>query len=83
MNENMANMSIAAKKAWKIRREKYGQSGIGNPKSDRKFAAIKAWEKRIQKYGPSGRKKDLTKNEIVMMLKDITSKLNTIRRSLE
>lgn len=83
MNENMANMSIAAKKSWEIRREKYGQTGIGNQKSDRNLAARKAWEKRIQKYGPGGRKKDLTKDEIVIMLKDITSKLNTIRRSLE
>ena len=78
----MADMSLAAKKAWKVRKEKYGKSGIGKSKKDRSQAAITAWETRRKNQLKTGRN-NLTKEEIKIMLKEITSKLNRIRRSLE
>lgn len=79
----MADMPAAAKKAWEVRYAKYGKTGIGDVKKDRSVAAKKAWEERFRKYGPKGRRKDLTKDEIVIMLRNIASQLNRIRRSLE
>lgn len=43
--------SRAAKKAWKERRKRYGETGI---RKDTVRAAIKAWDKRKEKYGETG-----------------------------
>ena len=43
--------SLAAKKAWKERRKRYGEAGI---RKTTVRAAIKAWDRRKEKYGETG-----------------------------
>ena len=79
----MADMHIAAKKAWIKRREIYGDSGISNPKRGND-AAKRAWYKRRQLYGTTGiSKKKINNVEMVTLLKEMRCKINLMINSLE